>query len=99
VATQFDAIIEREVPAVRRAVKWHIPFYGLEGQGWFASMGEFSKYMKLSFICQEYLEPRPPTGTGPDRQAINHKEKDPFDQEQIASWVRQAAAAPGLGGI
>lgn len=99
VAQRFDDLIEREVPSVRRAVKWHIPFYGLEGEGWFASMGEFSKYMKLSFVCQEYMEPRPPSGTGPDRQAINFKEKDPWDEDQIASWIRQAAAMPALGGL
>lgn len=99
VATRFDAIVEREVPHVRRAVKWHIPFYGIEGQGWFASFAEFSKHVKLSFVCEEYLEPRPPTGTGPERQAINIKEKDPLDEEQIASWIRQAAAKPALGGV
>ncbi|WP_254533407.1 hypothetical protein [Natrinema gelatinilyticum] len=37
IATQFDEIIQREVPHVRRAVKYHQPFYGVEDQGWFAS--------------------------------------------------------------
>lgn len=98
VAARFDEIVQREVPQVRRAVKWHIPFYGLEGQGWFASIGEFSKYMKLSFVCETYLEPVPPKGKGPDRQALDVRERDTLDEEQVASWVQQAAANPGLGG-
>ena len=35
VANRIDALIEREVPDVRRAIKWNMPFYGIEGQGWF----------------------------------------------------------------
>lgn len=98
VASRFDEIVQREVPEVRRAVKWHIPFYGVEGQGWFASIGEFSKYLKLSFVCSTYLEPVPPKGKGPERQALDVREMDTLDEEQIASWVRQAAANPGLEG-
>jgi hypothetical protein len=30
-----DALIARNVPKVRKAVKWNSPFYGIEGQGWF----------------------------------------------------------------
>ena len=30
VATQFDGIVQSEVSDVRRAVKWHQPFYGVE---------------------------------------------------------------------
>ncbi|WP_224333862.1 DUF1801 domain-containing protein [Haloprofundus halobius] len=97
VATRFDEIIEREVPHVRRAVKWHIPFYGVEGQGWFASFSAFSKHVKLSFVCESYLEPKPPGGTGPDRQALDLKKTDALDEDQVASWVRQAADKPGMG--
>ena len=97
VATQFDKIIQREVPQVRRAVKWHQPFYGVEDQGWFASFSAFSKHVKLAFVCESYLDPRPPSGTGPDRQALDLKETDALDEEQVAFWVRQAAANPGMG--
>src|ERR1700730_12904536 len=31
----LDALIVRNVPNVRKAVKWNSPFYGIEGQGWF----------------------------------------------------------------
>src|SRR5262245_26318567 len=35
VGRQLDAVIVRTLPAVRKAVKWNSPFYGVEGQGWF----------------------------------------------------------------
>ena len=96
VATQFDEIIQRELPQVRRAVRYHQPFYGVEDQGWFASFSAFSKHVKLSFVCGTYLEPEPPSGTGPNRQALDLEETDTLDEEQVASWVRQAAADPGM---
>ena len=97
VATRFDEIVGREVPDVRSAVRYHQPFYGVEDRGWFASFSAFSKHVKLSFVCESYLEPRPPSGTGPQRQAIDLKETDALDEEQVASWVRQAADDPGMG--
>jgi len=97
VAEQFDEIIQDEVPQVRRAVKYHQPFYGVEDQGWFASFSAFSKHVKLSFVCDSYLDPRPPSGTGPNRQALDVEETDALDEEQVASWVRQAADDPGMG--
>ncbi|RBI60401.1 hypothetical protein DMJ13_19005 [halophilic archaeon] len=97
VATQFDEIIQDEVPQVRRAVKYHQPFYSVEDQGWFASFIAFSKHVKLTFVCESYLEPEPPSGTGPDRQALDLKKTDTLDEKQIASWVRQAADNPGMG--
>lgn len=97
VATQFDEIIHHEIPHVRRAVRYHQPFYGVEDQGWFASFSAFSKHVKLTFVCETSLEPVPPSGTGPERQALDLKETDTLDEEQVASWVRQAAAMPGMG--
>lgn len=96
VAVQFDEIIHHAVPEVRRAVKWHQPFYGVEEQGWFASFSAFSNHVKLVFVCESFLEPRPPSGTGPDRQALDLEETDTLDEAQVASWVRQAADNPGM---
>src|SRR5262245_42691485 len=33
VGSRLDALIVRNVPDVRKAVKWNSPFYGIEGQG------------------------------------------------------------------
>ena len=97
VATEFDEIVQREVPHVRRAVKYHQPFYGVEDRGWFANVSAFSKHVKLTFVCGAYLDPQPPSGTGPDRQALDVEEADELDAEQVASWIRQAADDPGMG--
>ncbi|WP_227354062.1 DUF1801 domain-containing protein [Haladaptatus salinisoli] len=96
VATRFDKIIRDEVPHVRRAVRYHQPFYGVEDRGWFASFSAFSKHVKLSFVCETYLDPEPPSATAPERQALDLKETDALDEEQVASWVRQAADDPGM---
>jgi hypothetical protein len=32
IGRRLDALIERAVPGVRKAVKWNSPFYGMEGQ-------------------------------------------------------------------
>ena len=37
VGRRLDALIVRNVPNVRKAVKWNSPFYGIEGRGWFLS--------------------------------------------------------------
>src|SRR5437879_8551341 len=50
VAKRIDALIEREVPNVRRAVKRRMPFYGIEGQGWFVAFAAFSKHVTLMFL-------------------------------------------------
>src|SRR5882672_9213440 len=35
IGRRLDALIVRNVPSVRKAVKWNSPFYGIEGRGWF----------------------------------------------------------------
>ena len=45
VGRRLDALIERTVPGVRRAVKWNSPFYGVEDGVWFLSFHCFTKYV------------------------------------------------------
>ena len=97
VATRFDEIVRREVPHVHCAVRYHQPFYGVEDEGWFASFSAFSKHVKLSFVSGTYLEPKPPSGTAPERQALDLEETDALDEERVGSWIRQAAEDPGMG--
>src|SRR3954470_8321431 len=42
IGRRLDALIERAVPSVRKAVKWNSPFYGVEGQGWFVGIHCFA---------------------------------------------------------
>src|SRR3981081_4171359 len=39
---RLDVLIVRNVPNVRKAVKWNTPFYGLEGRGWFLGLLSFT---------------------------------------------------------
>jgi hypothetical protein len=96
VGRRIDAIIVRNVPHVRKAVKWNSPFYGVEGQGWFLSFHCFTKYIKVAFFRGTSLKPVPP-GPSKDKNAryLDLREDDPFDEAQFSAWVKQAAALPG----
>ena len=45
IGRRLDALIERTVPNVYKAVKWNSPFYGIEGKGWFLGIHCFTKYI------------------------------------------------------
>jgi hypothetical protein len=94
IGKRLDALIVRNVPNVRKAVKWNSPFYGIEGRGWFLSFHVFTRYVKVTFFRGTALRPVPPGGTGKDARWIDIHEDDP-DEAQIATWVKQAAALPG----
>src|SRR3546814_11219456 len=42
---RLDALIERSVPGVQKAVRWNSPFYGVEGKGWFVSFHCFTRHL------------------------------------------------------
>jgi hypothetical protein len=96
---RLDALIVRNVPNVRKAVKWNSPLYGIEGQGWFLSFHVFTHYVKVTFFRGMSLRPVPP---GPskdkDTRYIDIHEGDELDEMQMANWVKQAAALPGFLG-
>jgi hypothetical protein len=93
---RLDALIVRNVPNVRKAVKWNSPFYGIEGQGWFLGFHVFTRYVKVAFFRGTSLRPVPP---GPskdkDTRYIDIHEGDELDEAQWATWLKQAAALPG----
>jgi hypothetical protein len=93
----LDALVARNVPRVRKAVKWNSPFYGVEGQGWFLSFHVFTRYVKVTFFDGTALRPAPPGGTPKSKNArwIDIHENDQLDEKQMAAWVKQAAALPG----
>ena len=96
VGKRLDALIVRNVPNVRKAVKWNSPFYGIEGKGWFLSFHVFTRYVKVTFFRGTSLRPLPPsTSTHKDVRYLDIHEDDELDEAQMASWVRQAAALPG----
>jgi hypothetical protein len=97
IGRRLDALIERNVPQVRKAVRWNSPFYGIEGQGWFLTVHTFTNYVKVTFFRGASLRPVPP-GSGKDKDGrwIDIHEHD-LDEGQMATWVTQAAAIPGWG--
>ena len=94
---RLDALIVRNVPNVRKAVKWNSPFYGIEGQGWFLNFHVFTRFVKVTFFSGTSLRPVPPGGTPKSKDArwIDIHEGDVLDETQMATWVKQAAKLPG----
>jgi hypothetical protein len=96
---RLDALIVRNVPNVRKAVKWNSPLYGIEGQGWFLGLHTFTHYVKVAFFRGTSLRPVPPGASkGKDTRYIDIREGDELDEAQMANWVKQAAALPGFLG-
>jgi hypothetical protein len=96
VGRRLDALIVRNVPNVRKAVKWNSPFYGIEGQGWFLNFHCFTKYVKVAFFRGTSLRPVPPgESKQKDVRYLDVYEHDQLDEARMATWIRQAAALPG----
>jgi hypothetical protein len=109
VGRRLDEIITRTLgdsPGVRKAVRWNSPFYGVGGSegerlGWFLSVHCLTKYVKVAFFAGASLSPMPPIGSKMKGVRYDHifepadKRSMLFDEELVASWVRQAASLPG----
>ncbi len=96
VGERLDALIERTVPSVRKAVKWNSPFYGVADQGWFLSFHVFTRYVKVAFFRGTSLAPPPPgTSRSGETRYVDLHEDDAVDDARMESWIRQAAALPG----
>lgn len=95
IGRRLDAIVERTVPGVAKAVKWNSPFYGVEGEGWFLSFHCFTHYVKVTFFRGASLRPLPPgTSKHKDVRYLDIREGE-LDEAQFADWVKQASRLPG----
>ena len=84
----------------RRAVKWGMAYYGVDG-GWCFSSGAFVGHVKLMFIRGTEIKPEPPVtpiGMGKSTRGVELASVDDFDERQLASWIMQAATMPFVGG-
>src|SRR5690606_2050386 len=96
VGRKLDALIEKAVPKVQKAIKWNSPFYGKERDSWFLSYHCFDRYIKVTFFRGSSLEPLPPeTSKYPEVRYIRIHEDDELDEKLFTSWVKQAAKLPG----
>ena len=96
VGRRLDALIVRNVPGVRKAVKWNSPFYGVDGQGWFLSFHCFTRYVKVTFFRGASLRPVPPGES--KHKAVRYldiHEEDRLDEALVANWIVQASELPG----
>ena len=93
----LDALIERAVPGVRKAVKWNSPMYGAAGdEGWFLGVHAFDRYLKVSFFRGASLDPTPPVESKQKEVRYFHiHEDDKVDEARFTDWVKQASGLPG----
>lgn len=100
VGSRLDALIVSSVPELLKAVRWNSPFYGTESQGWFLNFHCLTKYIKVAFFNGTSLHPVPPVGSKNEGTRYFHiHEDDHFDEELVASWIRQASELPGWAGF
>jgi hypothetical protein len=96
VGCRLDALIVGTVTNVRKAVRWNTPFYGIEGRGWFLAFHCITKYIKVAFFRGMSLRPLPPVESKQkDVRYFHIHENEQFDEDLVASWIRQASELPG----
>lgn len=100
IAERVDALAARTLPDLQRSVKWGMSYYGV-GDGWCFCCGGFGDHVKLMFVNGAALEPVPPVtpvAMGKSTRGVELKSADDLDERQIAAWMIQIAAVPGVGG-
>ncbi len=96
VGKQLDALIERAVPSVQKAVKWNSPFYGIKDAGWFLSYHCFTRYIKITFFRGTDMAPVPPEKSKVRGVRYLHIHEDEvLDEASFMDWVKQASRLPG----
>ncbi|WP_443747148.1 DUF1801 domain-containing protein [Asticcacaulis solisilvae] len=99
-ARLVDRIVTETFPEVQKAIKWHVAFYGKSGGGWIMAMAPFKAHIKLNFFDGVHLDPPPPVEMAKKpNQALDTREQDLFDEDQLADWIVQASFLPGWGKV
>jgi hypothetical protein len=100
IAKGVDALAARTLPGLQRSVKWGMSYYGV-GDGWCFCCGGFAKHVKLMFMNGATLTPVPPVtpvAMGKATRGVELESVDDLDERQVAAWMKQVVAAPGVGG-
>lgn len=96
IGVRIDALIERTVPGVRKAVKWNTPLYGVDGVHWMLGFNVTKRYVKVAFFDGIALDPPLPIDSKTPRARYLHiHEGEALDEAQFVDWVKQASALPG----
>jgi len=99
IAESVDALAAKTLPGLERSVKWGISYYGV-GDGWCFCCGGFADHVKLMFVNGASLKPVPlvtPVAMGKATRGVELKSLDDLDERQVAAWMIQVAAVPGVG--
>ncbi len=99
IAEFIDALAAKTLPGLQRSVKWGMSYYGV-GDGWCFCCGGFAGHVKLMFVNGAALKPVPPVtpvAMGKSTRGVEIKTVDDLDEHQIAEWMKQVAAVPGVG--
>jgi hypothetical protein len=99
IAERVDALAAKTLPGLQRSVKWGMSYYGV-GDGWCCCCGGFAKHVKLMFINGVTLTPIPPVtpvAMGKSTRGVELESVEDLDERQIAAWMKQVAAVPGVG--
>lgn len=100
IAERIDALAAKTLPDLRRSVKWGMAYYGVDGD-WCFSSGALGGHVKLMFIRGTELKPEPPVtpiAMGKSTRGVELASVEEFDAHQVASWMKQAATMPFVGG-
>lgn len=100
IAERVDALAAKTLPGLQRSVKWGMSYYGV-GDGWCFCCGGFAKHVKLMFMNGVTLTPVPPVtpvAMGKSTRGVELESVEDLDERQIAAWMKQVAAVPGVGG-
>src|ERR1700749_5051700 len=99
IAKRVDALAAKALPDLKRAVKWGMAYYGV-ADGWCFTSGSFVGHLKLMFIRGNELQPEPPVtpiGMGKASRGVELTAMDELDEDQVLSWMAQAAEKPFVG--
>jgi hypothetical protein len=99
IAERIDALAAKTLPGLQRSVKWGMSYYGV-GDGWCFCCGGFAGHVKLMFVNGAALVPVPPVtpvAMGKSTRGVELESLDDLDECQIADWMKQVAAVPGVG--
>ena len=100
IAETVDALAAKTLPGLQRSVKWGMSYYGV-GDGWCFCCGGFAGHVKLMFVNGAALIPVPPVtpvAMGKSTRGVELTSLDDLDEPQLAAWMIQVAAVPGVGG-
>ena len=96
IAERIDSLAAHALPELRRAVKWGMAYYGVDG-GWCFTSGAFVGHVKVMFMRGTDLEPEPPVtpvGMGRNTRGVELASNDDLDEAQLTAWMAQAATMP-----